>query len=122
MVQASAKTTIYPFAEDLEAYNRAIPNGAERLFNNFDRQASHRQEVEKQVIASNIKQAERGQLLGFGTLVVALVIAGYLAINGHDAVAGVIVTVVLAGGFSAFISGKVQQNRDLKRKQESPQS
>jgi uncharacterized membrane protein len=117
VIQSASKSTIYPFAEDLEAYNLAIPNGAERLFNNFDKQANHRQEIEQRVIDSNIKQAERGQLLGFLTIIVALVAAAGLAVQGHDMVASVIVSIVLAGGFGVFITGKVHQRQDLRRKQ-----
>ena len=116
--QAASKSTLYPFAEDLEAYNRAFPNGAERLFNNFDQQAIHRQGIETRVIESNIRQAERGQTLGFLALIGALGCAVCLAIMGHDTVAAVIVTIVLAGGFGVFISGKIYQRQDLKRKQE----
>lgn len=115
--QAQSKTTLYPFAEDLEAYNQAIPNGAERLFANFDKQSTHRQEIEKRVVESNIRQSERGQFLGFFTLVVALGAAVWLALNDHDTVAGIIVSIVLTGGFGVFITGKVQQRQDLKKKQ-----
>ena len=121
MVQQT-KTTLYPFAEDLEAYNRAIPNGAERLFNNFDGQAKHRQSLENRSIDSNIRQAENGQKMGFATIVFALIAATWLAFKGHDMVAATIVTVVLAGGFGVFITGKIQQIQDLRKKKEQTES
>jgi uncharacterized membrane protein len=114
----AAKMTLYPFAEDLEAYNRAIPNGAERLFNNFDNQSTHRQGMENKVVESNIRQAEMGQKMGFFVILVALGSAVWMARTGHDAVAITIVTVVLAGGFGVFITGRVQQIQDLRRKQQ----
>jgi uncharacterized membrane protein len=110
--------TLYPFAEDLEAYNRAIPNGAERLFNNFDNQSTHRQGMENKVVDSNIRQAEMGQKMGFFVILVALGASVWMALKGHDAVAITIVSVVLAGGFGVFITGKVQQIQDLRRKQQ----
>jgi uncharacterized membrane protein len=118
-VVQTSKSTIYPFAEDLEAYNRAFPNGAERLFNSFESQGQHRQQLEDSVVKSNIRQAERGQLIGFGTIIIALGVGLYAALKGHDIFGGTVVTVVLAGGFSVFITGKVQQRRDLNQKREA---
>jgi len=119
IVTTQTKTTLYPFAEDLEAYNRAIPNGAERLFNNFDNQANHRIAIESRVVDSNIRQAERGQLFGFLTIIIALLVALWAAYIGHEKLAIAIVGVVLTGGFSVFITGKIQQREDLKRKKEA---
>jgi len=114
MVQA--KTTIYPFAEDLEAYNRAIPNGGERLFNNFENQSTHRQALENRVVDSNIRQAERGQFIGLFLGVSGMAAGLIAALQGHDIFAGTIVTVVLAGGFGVFITGRKQQQNDLQQK------
>jgi hypothetical protein len=44
------------------------------------------------------------------------VTAAVLAVIGRDMVASVIVTLVLAGGFGVFITGKFQQRQDLARK------
>ena len=118
-VQHTAKETLYPFAEDLEAYNLAIPNGAERLFNNFEAQSQHRQAAENRVIDSNLRQAERGQQYGFFTMLVAVIAAVFLAMYGHDWLAGTIVTVVLAGGFTAFITGRRKQDQDLANKRQA---
>lgn len=118
-VQTTAKSTIYPLADDLEAYNRAIPNGAERLFANFDSQTQHRIAIENSLVKSNIRQAERGQILGFSTGVLALVTALVAALFGHDQFAGVIVFVVLAGGCSIFITSQVQQRKDLEKKKQT---
>ena len=120
-VETTAKSTIYPFAEDLEAYNRAIPNGAERLFDNFEGQTQHRISLENRVVDSNIRQAERGQVMGFITLVLALGTAVWAAHLGYEKLGITVVVVVLAGGFSAFITSKVQQYRDLRRKRQAAQ-
>ena len=114
--QSQTKTTIYPFAEDLEAYNRAIPNGGERLFTSFEAQAAHRQAMENRVVDSNIRQSERGQVIALLLAVTGIASALYAALGGHDVFAGVMVTVVLAGGFGVFVTGRAQQQRDLTQK------
>jgi hypothetical protein len=77
-----------------------------------------KKEIEKKAIDSNIRQAELGQKMGFFVIVAALGAAVWMALKGHDAVAITIVTVVLAGGFGVFITGKVHQIQDLRRKQQ----
>ena len=120
-VATTSKSTIYPFAEDLEAYNRAIPNGAERLFNNFDGQTQHRIGLENRVVDSNIKQAERGQVIGFITIILALGTALLSAYLGFEKLAIAIVVTVLTGGFGVFITSRIQQYQDLKRKRQEAQ-
>jgi len=46
-------------------YNEACPGCAERILAMAERQAAHRQGIEKAVIDSNIKSERRGQILGF---------------------------------------------------------
>jgi len=120
-VQASAKTSIYPFAEDLEAYNRILPQGAERLFRTFEAQSEHRRAIEIAVVTSNLRQSERGQRYGFLTVLLALSGAMGAAYLGMQVLAGVIVTVTLAGGFGVFITGKAQQKNDLQGKRTAAQ-
>ncbi len=42
-----------PHPEVLEHYNRVLPNGAERIFAQFEAQANHRQKLESRVVNSN---------------------------------------------------------------------
>ena len=44
----------------LEAYNRVVPNGAERLFAAFEQQVKHRQALESTVVTTNSRLQVRG--------------------------------------------------------------
>ncbi len=50
-----------PDSQTLKEYNEIIPNGADRIMTVFEKQSSHRMEVEKQVIGGQVKQSQLGQ-------------------------------------------------------------
>lgn len=57
-IVASQQTTVefrgpLPPPEILQAYNKALPNGAERIVAMAERQSAHRQELEKAVVKGN---------------------------------------------------------------------
>jgi uncharacterized membrane protein len=56
----------------LGRYNDAFPNGAERVFEMAERQATHRQSIEKERTGADIRLRQVGQILGFVLALVAI--------------------------------------------------
>jgi uncharacterized membrane protein len=101
-----------PPPEVLEAYGRIVPNGAERIMAMAERQASHRQELERAVILANIRRANWG--LGAG-LIVALAFLGAsysLIMAGHTVEGTVLGTVDLVALAGVFIYGSQAQQAE----------
>ena len=105
-----------PDPETLKEYGEIIPNGAERIMKMAESQSTHRIELEKLAITSQLSQSGRGQIFGF--------------ILGLSAVGGSITCILLghevggsilgAGGItslvSVFVLGRRSQSRNLDKK------
>lgn len=100
----------------LREYNDVLPGAAERVLNAFERQSIHRQDMEKAVVAGNIKAQRRGAWLGFLIALAVLGVAAYLANIGHPGVAGIVVSVDLVALASVFIYGKIDQRQERQDK------
>ena len=105
-----------PDPDTLAKYNEIIPNGAERIMTMAENQASHRIAMEKKVIRGQLNQSNIGQFLAFFIGVIALSVAGYCILEGHDTGG----TIIGAGGLTslvtAFIKGKNAQRKNLEDK------
>ncbi len=101
----------------LEEYSSVIQNGAERIMKMTENQSAHRISIEKQVISSQINQSSRGQWLGFIIGIVGLGLATFLAVMGHEIIAGIFGTTTIVGLTAVFVIGKRAQEKDLKEKQ-----
>ena len=85
-----------PKLEDLAKYDQVLPGSANRILTMAQQQAKHRQELEKVILYSGIKDSKRGQILGF-VLVIVITILGFIFIMSgrrkHRKL-GLIITVV----------------------------
>lgn len=105
-----------PSPETIVEYDNIIPNGAERIMAMAEKQSNHRQKMESDVIRSQNKQSERGQVFAF-ILSIILIGAGIASfVTDHDEVAGTIFGVTIIGLVTVFIVGKKSQSKDLKDK------
>lgn len=94
-------------------YNEAFPGCAERIVGMAERQSSHRQDIERKVIYSNVISERIGQILGF-ILAIAVVSAGvYLAMHDKPTQGIVAILAPLIGLVTAFIYGKRHQQKQL---------
>jgi uncharacterized membrane protein len=91
-----------------------MPGSPERLLTLVEREASHRQDLEKQGLSAAIEdaRAERsearlGQFLGFGIGVVTIVAGTVVAALGHEISGAVIGSTGVVGLVSAFIIGRL---------------
>lgn len=102
-----------PDVETLQGYNEIIPNGAERIMQQVEKQSEHRRDMERKVISSNNLQSFIGQF--FGLLIAGGVLyASYeLTMNGHDTVGGILGGTTLVSLVGIFVYGKKKQKDDL---------
>ena len=98
-----------PDVETLNGYNKIIPNGAERLMQQVEKQSQHRRDIENKVVSWNNIESLLGQL--FGLIIAGSVLyASYsLAINGHETVASILGGATIVGLTSIFVYGKKKQ-------------
>ncbi len=64
VVKASAYSGPLPPPGMLEAYNKAVPNAAERILKSFEKQQEHRMQLEENMMDKNFDAAKRGQYMG----------------------------------------------------------
>lgn len=105
-----------PPPEVLAKYDEVVPGAADRIFAMAERQAVHRQDLERKVISSNITGERLGTVLGFILAMTALVGGFYLIATGHGSVgiASIISSLAIPAG--AFAYGKYQQRQERAEK------
>jgi uncharacterized membrane protein len=105
-----------PPHEMLEGYNRAIPDGGDRLFRLVEGQTNHRQALENRVVDGQLKESGRGQIFAFILALLTLGIGTAAFLTDHDTVAGVIFGTTVISLTGVFIAGKLSQKKDLEKK------
>lgn len=101
-----------PPPEVLAKYDEVVPGAGDRIFAMAERQAAHRQDLEKRVISSNMAAERLGTCLGFILAMTALVGGFYLIATGHSSVGIVSIISSLAIPAGAFAYGKYQQKQE----------
>ena len=101
-----------PKPSDFAQYETILPGAAERIISMAERQAVHRQAIEKKVIGSDALHALVGTACGLVIGLFGLGVAGYCIINGHDLAGAVIGGATLASMVSAFIYGSSKRRRE----------
>jgi len=96
----------------LKGYNDVVKDGAERIMSMAERQSNHRITLEDHAIREELRQSGRGQIFGFVLGIVGLGLATYLAIYGHEVIAGVFGTTTIVGLVAVFVIGKKAQKQE----------
>ncbi len=81
-----------------------------------ENQAGHRIGIENQVISSQTKESNRGQIMGFIIALIGLSFGSFLVYSGHDIAGASIAGVTLIGLVTVFIKGQNRQDKDLEEK------
>lgn len=105
-----------PPPEVLKAYEEVLKGAAKRIFEMAERQAAHRQDLEKKVTESEIRRSYAGIAAG---LVVALtcVVGGLIAIcAGHDTAGAAVATTTVASLTGIFIYGSISRKHERQEK------
>ncbi len=89
----------------LSEYNDVVDNGAERIMKMAENQSNHRISLEDHAIKEELRQSRYGQYFGFALGILGMGIAAWLAITGHDTVAGIFGTTTVVGLVTVFVVG-----------------
>lgn len=115
-----------PPPEILQKYDTVLPGAAERIIAMAERQAAHRQQMEKEVVQGEIadkeadrQEAHRGQLFGLVIALVAFSCGTALVIMGHAKAGTAIATSVILGLVSVFVFGRLHRSKVLNGKESS---
>ena len=108
-----------PHPDDLAKYEQVLSGAADRIISMAERQAAHRQSLEKAVILSNVAIQKWG--LGSAFVLALIAIGGgiWLSLKGLSGVGLTAIISALASLVGVFIYGKSEQKKELKDKSET---
>ncbi|MEK7208567.1 MAG: DUF2335 domain-containing protein [Patescibacteria group bacterium] len=105
-----------PPPEVLKRFDEVVPGSAERIIKMAEGQFTHRTELERKVIASDIARSKLGQILGFVIAIVGLICSVIISMYGNQ-IAGTILGVgTLASLVSVFMYGSRVRKEERERK------
>ena len=107
-----------PPPEALERYNQVLPGAAERIIAMAESQHSHRQELEKHVIKSNVSAQKLGTILGFIVSMTVVLGGMFLVHEGKSGEGLAAILTALASLVGVFLYSKREQQKDLAKKTE----
>lgn len=105
-----------PKPEDLEKYNNIVPGSAERILSMAERQAMHRQELEKKVVFSDSRDSFWARIFGTIISLSAIAFSFYAVSKGYSLVGVAIVFWIITALSSVFIYGSRQQRLEREAK------
>ena len=95
-----------PHPDQLARFDEVIPGCAERIVKMAELEGEHSREVQMRAVRGAVRSQHIGQVCAFILAAGAIAGAIYLALNDHDAVAGVLVGGTLGTIVLAFLSSK----------------
>lgn len=107
-----------PHPEALAAYDRIQVGFANRIVSSFERQSSHRQDMERTVITGNVQAQARGQWFAFVLAAMAIGCGTYLMATGKEGWGFALVLAQIVALVAAFLKGREKQAEELKQKRE----
>lgn len=103
----------------LQQYNDILPDAAERILRMAEAQSSHRQDLERRVVKSDILKSYLGIGAGFLTALVAIGCGSWVAYQGQPGAGVAIGGLPVVGLVLAFLKGTSarQEEREIKSQQ-----
>lgn len=108
----------YPHPEHLRQMAESYPDAPRVVFEDYQEQARHRRELEKQVIQSKIRLADRGQWIGGALGFVGIVGSFIVVCMGHDWAGVALGGGSLLGLVSVFVLGRKEEKQERLEKRE----
>jgi len=112
VVQSQHFSGPLPHPAILEQFNKIVPGAAERIILMAENQAKHRQELEKIVIQSDIRDGRLGLHYGLVIGVVGIIGATICIMGGHTAGGSILGGSSIASLAGAFIYGSRQRQNE----------
>jgi uncharacterized membrane protein len=116
VMSVSIRSGPLPPSEELAAYNKLIPNGADRVMAMAEKQQDHRIEIEKVAVTSQQNQGERGQIFALIIAVIAILASVGVTLMGHETAGSILGGSTVVSLVAIFVTGKIMQRRNLQRK------
>lgn len=107
-----------PKPSDLHEYDVVVPGAAERIIKMAEEQAKHRQDLERSVIQSDIRDGRTGLFLGFIIGIVAILGGAYCIAQGHSIAGGILGGSAVPGLTAVFVYGSRQRTKERATKQQ----
>ena len=101
-----------PPPEILRQFDNVVPGAAERIIKMAENQSSHRMELEKKVIESDVTRSRWGQILGFIIAILGLLVSAVVAIYGSAIAGGIIGVGTLASLVGVFMYGSKTRSKE----------
>ena len=108
-----------PPPEALERHNQILPGAAERIIAMAESQHSHRLELEKHVVTSNVSAQKLGTVLGFIVAMTVVIGGMFLVHEGKSGEGLAAILTALASLVGVFLYSKHEQQKDLAKKTEA---
>jgi uncharacterized membrane protein len=108
-----------PPPETLGQYEERVPGSAERIIAMAERQATHRQSLEKKIVDAGCQNERFGQILAAGIAVTGIIVGAVLVSQGKSLAGFTAMLGPLAAIVALFFYGKHQQQRRLNEKREA---
>ena len=105
-----------PPPQDLKHYDDIVPGAAKIIIEMADRQAKHRQELEKKVINSDVKNSSKGLIFGLIIGVVGMLSGVYVIYLGHVLSGTFIGGGTIASLVSTFVYGSRGRRKEREKK------
>jgi uncharacterized membrane protein len=96
-----------PPPEDLEAYQRLIPDGADRIMRMWEKEQEHRHTREDENDQAEVKLKGRGQLIAAAIAGSLIILAAVFGFTRHDSLAKTILTITVIALVSVFALDRV---------------
>ena len=101
----------------LKEYDNIVPGAAKIIIDTAEKQSTHRQELEKKVIDSDINNSKLGLIFGFIIGIVGIIVGAIIIAIGQIVAGSVISGVTLVSLVGTFVYGS--QNRKKERNEKS---
>ena len=105
-----------PPPEILQAYNKVMPDGAERILSMAERQSLHRQELEKIIVKGNSRHQAWGISAAFLLSIVTIAVGVFLIYNDKDASGLAIIIADLVALAGVFVYARQTQQKERSEK------
>lgn len=108
-----------PHPDILVKYNDAHPGAADRIIAMAEKQAAHRQELEKKALETNCHNSKIGPIYGFVICMSAIGGGVYLIQLGKGAAGLASIITALASLSIVFVYGRTKQKQELQQKSDT---